>query len=85
MSEQLTLPGVGRTLDLEPLLRGELIAQLAAVLMRVEPVPAWWLCARCGLLVENETWGVDKPEHRCRVCLRRAAERRSLSAESQAP
>lgn len=85
---QATLPGVQRALDLEPLLRGALLAQMAAVLLRFEPpevAGAWVFCSRCGQLVENQSWGIDNRTRSsgCRVCLWRSAER--LAAESQCP
>lgn len=78
MSEQLTLPGVQRALDLEPLLRGALLEAMAAVLMRQEVdwqlcAAPWAFCPRCGELVPNEHWG-DGKWLRCRRCVSRAVQ-----------
>src|SRR5262245_39521988 len=75
---------VQRTLDLEPLLRGVLLAQMAAVLWRPPEEPAcgtpWRRCLVCSELVEDECWRPGEP--RCRACMRRAVSR--LVRESQA-
>lgn len=78
------MPGVLLTLDLEPLLRGALLEQMAAVLLRAElPEPerqGFALCRRCGELVPFEVWELGRaPALRCRGCLWRASERRYAS------
>ena len=79
VGSQCTLPGVLMALDLEPLLRGALLAEMAAVLLRAEPPErqGFTLCPRCGALVPNESWELDGSRWRlplrCRNCLQRAA------------
>lgn len=88
------LPNLQLGLDLEPLLRGALLAEMATVLQRHEPrgverepfVVAFYFCPRCGRLVPAEAWGEDNGTHpgswlRCRACIRNAANRRERDSE----
>ena len=81
-ARQPYLPALIRGLDLEPLLRGALLAEMAAVVMQLpEPEASedahawgapWRLCSGCGELVPNERWAIGYGTSRCRRCIRRA-------------